>query len=125
MFNFHSNKKSHLEELLQKRGTRSKEEVIDNLIKKGFQSKYTALFIEFLSNYLPVDNFPIESTDDILKEYKINPEDLGDFYRDLFYANGIRIPNRKQQDEFFGGRLDYPVSLAIEFMIWCEKQSWE
>lgn len=120
---FNSSWKSRLTLLAQNREVKTKENIINELTSKGFRKEYTIELIDFLSNYLPIDNFPIESDDDILKDYNVDHEDLGNFYSSVLSKKSIAIPSRKEQDDFLKDKNHYPISLVLEFLMWCERLS--
>ncbi len=115
------NNKGKLEILVFSRGVKSKEEILQEGFDNGYSEVITTKVIEFILNYPNFhEGFPIEYSDDILLDYNIDHEDLGDFYSQTLKTMNIKVPSRPAQNTFFGDSEDYPVSLAIQFLEWCK-----
>lgn len=111
----------HLAAVVEGRSHKSKDEIIREGISKGYDPMVTEKVISFILDYLPEKgNFPIDYRDDLLKDYKIDDEDLGSFYERTLKELNLTIPNRKEQEVFIGARTTYPVEFAIQFLEWCK-----
>ncbi len=114
--------KAQLTALTHKRKPKTREEILREYTDSGLKPEFAPEVIDFLQDYLPLPAFPIRANDDIPHDYGVDPEDLSDFYTELLRRRQIPLPGRKQQSEFLKGKVRYPVSLAIEFLQWCEQQ---
>ncbi|MDF3028894.1 MAG: hypothetical protein K0S23_3201 [Fluviicola sp.] len=112
--------KSKLDLLVENRTPMSKEEIGVIASEEDLDYEITLKVLDFLKSYLPVNsNFPFKLDDDLLNDYNVDSEDLGDFYTKILKKMSVPVPGRIQQDLFFENKREYTLRLAIEFIQWC------
>jgi hypothetical protein len=118
--------KSKLDLLVENRSPMSKEKIGLIAADEGLNYEITLKVLDFLESYLPVNsNFPFNLDDDLLNDYNVDSEDLGDFYNQILKKMSVPVPGRIQQDLFFKNKREYTLRLAIEFIQWCCKKKHE
>ncbi|MCG8574786.1 MAG: hypothetical protein MI810_07875 [Flavobacteriales bacterium] len=121
-----ANWKERFRKIAESRKFQSRTEIITEAVEQGYDREIVELVINSLMDYLPnVDGFSISLEDNVLLDYNIDDEDLGDLYRMILKRLNTKIPKRKDQDLFMEGKVeeDYSVALVIEFVEWCKTKS--
>lgn len=110
-------------ELKKNRANIGRDTIIQNFVSSGLDSEFSIIVIDFVLDYIPVKDFPIQIGDDLIDEYEIDAEDLGDFFEKTLKEKFIEIPSRKDQDLFLKDNNSYPIELAIKFLTWCRDKN--
>lgn len=124
-----SNKKwkQNLMAIAHSRDKKSIEEILIEGYNLGLDKSLTERVVRFILDYIPdIDQFPIDFNDDVLMDYGIDAEDLGDFYRMTLNDLNSRVPSRHDQNGFLNEKVKdnrYTVKLIVEFLEWATYSS--
>jgi hypothetical protein len=114
--------KNSLSELSKNRKFNSRNELLKMGIDIGLDVKVVAEVIDFIYDYLPkVEGFSIDFNDDLLSDYEIDPEDLGDFYEETILKLNGNIPSRTDQDNYSNKKKGESCTVkdVCHFLSWC------
>lgn len=108
--------KAKLEFLFNSRPYLSKVAFIDMMVAKGYDSKAITAIYDHLVDYLPknLSSVSIYPDDEILTDYDIDDEDLGDIIESVIKSLKAKMPPQKRQIEFYN---QYGNNVTVERMI--------
>ncbi len=113
MFNKRWNSK--LKSLFEKRQPLSKPKFVEEMVLKGHDRVLTEIVYDGIKDYLPKSiNSIIYPSDDILQDYEIDDEDLGDIMIRIFKGLNIKFPTREEQERFYD---DFGQKVTVERMV--------
>ncbi len=96
----------------------TEDELINLLTKEGLTRENTIIVIQQLNSYLPnVGQFILHPDDDVIQDYDIDDEDLGDILLKIFKNKKHKFPSLRAQQLFFeqfGEK--YTVRLLVQFV---------
>lgn len=94
--------KSRLKTLFKNREKLSRTDFIRKMNFKGYNSSIVEITYDKISNFLPSSlDKNIYPEDDLLNDYYIDDEDLGDVMIEIFKECKIKFPEVEKQREFY------------------------
>lgn len=107
--------KKRLDLLFSSRNNLSKKDFIKTMEDKGYDKMYSLLIYNSICDYLPNSvNKNIYPSDNVIVDYDIDNEDLGDILIGIFEKINISFPNTEDQYKFYK---DYGSNITIERLI--------